>query len=96
MENGRLYKKNKEAELQVIRSGSSVEVMRQNQESVIEELTLELGRKQIKFEQMMKKLYNQKSLSEEKIIILEEEIDSLKRQKEIKKEETVNFDKKEK
>ena len=96
MENGRLYKKNKEVELQVIRSGSSVEVMRQNQESVIEELTLELGRKQIKFEQMMKKLYNQKSQSEEKIIILEEEIDSLKRQKEIKKEETVNFDKKEK
>ena len=63
----------------MIRSGSSVEVMRQNQDSVIEELQLELGRKEIKFEQMIKKLYYEKSQTEEKIIVLEEEIEAMKR-----------------
>ena len=74
LEKAKLERQKKEAEMEVLKSGSSLTSMRENQQKVIEQLQAEQKRKEQKFEQTIKKILSEKSYYEEEAKLLGEKV----------------------
>lgn len=74
LEKAKLERQKKEAEMEVLKSGSSLTSMRENQQNVIEQLQAEQKRKEQKFEQTIKKILSEKSYYEEEAKLLGEKV----------------------